>query len=104
MRVFARHANQTYKLAEEPNSYGEYIVLDRADDTVTVYSKRYSTFGIGYTVATTPLSADGTSPATVAEPSTAPNTADETAPLVFGLLTLALAGACYAALARSCRD
>lgn len=114
VRVFARHTGQTYELTEIPNSYGEYIVLDRCANTVTVYSKRYSTFGIGYTVVAATSPAAGTTPAaeasstagtsstTTAKSSALPNTADETMPYALGILALALAGAGCAAFVR-CR-
>ena len=48
VRVFACHAGSAYELAATPNAYGEYAALDRAAGTVTVFAKRYSTFGVGY--------------------------------------------------------
>jgi hypothetical protein len=53
VRVFACHAGSAYELAATPNAYGEYAALDRAAGTVTVFAKRYSTFGIGYARAAT---------------------------------------------------
>lgn len=98
VRVFARHAGQTYELTTVPNAHDEYIVLDRVRGTVTVYSKRYSTFGIGYTVAA------ATSPATITKASTLANTTDAATPYALGMLALALAGAGCAAFARRHRN
>jgi lysophospholipase L1-like esterase len=100
MRVFTYHAEQTYELTTAPNAYGEYIVLDRNADTVTVFAKRYSTFGIGYTVAAATPSTAETSSANGVPSSATPSTADETMPCALGMLALALAGAGCAAFAR----
>ena len=96
VRVFAHHAEQSYELTETPNSYGEHIVLDRNANTVTVFSKRYSTFGFGYTAAAV------TSPAVATKSSALPNTGDTTAPYALGMIAMALAGAWCVAFAWRC--
>jgi len=60
VRVFACHAGSAYEIAAAPNEYGEHVVLDRAAGTVTVYAKRYSTYGIGYTEASSPSASAAT--------------------------------------------
>lgn len=102
VRVFARHAGQTYELTTVPNEYGEYIVLDRSANTVTVFSKRYSTFGIGYTAAVVTSQVARVSSTAIAKTST-PNTGDETTSRALGMLALALAGAGCLTFARRLR-
>lgn len=88
VRVFASHAGQAYEITSAPNADGEYAALDRAAGTVTVYAKRYSTFGIGYTAA------PGSTPVSVVTPASAsaasPATGDPAAPAL--PVALALAG------------
>jgi|GEM_PF-4318688 len=100
VRVFAYHAGSVYELTATPNADGEYIVTDAAAGTVTVYAKRYSTYGIGYTTSastsTSTSTATDKSGKTTAgtKTSTTAKTGDAAMPSTILLLTLiAAAGA-----------
>ncbi len=100
VRVFTYHEGHVYELTTTPNEYGEYIVLDTVGNKVIVYAKRYSTYGIGYAMASS--SGSDTSGGTTLDTSTGSSgtatalapTGDTTPLFIVGIVVAALLVSC----------
>ena len=60
VHVYRVHNGALVELTTSANADGEYVTFDTKAGTITVYAKKYSTFGVGYTQEKTiPSTADG---------------------------------------------
>ncbi|MGE4214171.1 MAG: InlB B-repeat-containing protein [Anaerotignaceae bacterium] len=51
--IYRYHEGAVDKITEDINAYGEYIEVDSGKTTLTLHAKKFSTYAIAYTAATT---------------------------------------------------
>lgn len=58
--IYRHHGNGVDKITTTPNAEGEYIVVNEAKDTLTLFVKKFSTYAIAYDSNTSVKSGDNT--------------------------------------------